>query len=449
MTGSTQIVSDKTLRAWLNAGAVDKGIGGGLIFIASESAARRGQATWVLRYRIAGRRREKVLGRYPDISLKDARAHARADRAQIQQGVDVGAQKRLSKLSAMQMEDVEGLGTVWYERNIAGKHKHPEVVARVLRRHIYPVIGKIAIDAVRPHDIDVVLSRIVKAGAPTVANDAMRYLFRMFHFAAKRKWIESNPASGFDLSDAGGAERPRERWLTSEELATLARHMRNTANFGRINELAVWLLLALCVRKMELLSARWADFDLAKGIWKLTPNRTKTKAYIEIPLAPQVVEWLREVQVLGCGSEQLFPARRLIHIKNGQARRNRFPHISPDTLNVALKRLPSAGMEHFTVHDMRRTARTQLGALGVDPFVAERALNHKVRGTQGIYDRHDYLPQRRQALSQWARLLCSFSEGGSVFNRREAVEPHRPRPPQAEYSELIALTWRNRQAAND
>ncbi len=449
MTGSTQIVSDKTLRAWLNAGAVDKGIGGGLIFLASESAARRGQATWVLRYRIAGRRREKVLGRYPDISLKDARTHARADRAQIQQGVDVGAQKRLSKLSALQMEDVEGLGTVWYERNIANKHKHPEVVGRVLRRHIYPVIGKLAVDALRPHDIDVVLSRIVKAGAPTVANDAMRYLFRMFHFAAKRKWIETNPASGFDISDAGGAELPRERWLTLEDLATLARHMRDTANFGRINELAVWLLLALCVRKMELLSARWADFDLAKGIWKLIPNRTKTRAYIEIPLAPQVVEWLREVQVLGCGSEQLFPARRLIHIKNGQVRRNRFPHISPDTLNVALKRLPSTGLEHFTVHDIRRTARTQLGALGVDPFVAERALNHKVRGTQGIYDRHDYLPQRRQALSQWARLLYSLGKGDSIEDCREAVGSPSAGAPLVQYQGATPLSWRHREAAND
>lgn len=449
MTGSTQTVSDRTLRAWLNAGAVDKGIGGGLIFVASESAASRGQATWVLRYRIAGRRREKVLGRYPDISLKDARAHARTDRAQIQQGVDVGAQKRLSKLSAMQMEDVEGLGTVWYERNIAGKHKHPEVVGRVLRRHIYPVIGKLAIDAVRPHDIDVVLNRIVKAGAPTVANDAMRHLFRMFHFAAKRKWIEANPVSGFDLSDAGGAELPRERWLSLEDLATLARHMSDTANFGRINELAVWLLLALCVRKMELLSARWADFDLIDGIWKLTPNRTKTKAYIEIPLAPRVLEWLREVQILGCGSEQLFPARRLIHMKNGQARQNRFPHISPDTLNVALKRLPSTGLEHFTVHDMRRTARTQLGALGIDPFVAERALNHKLRGTQGIYDRHDYLPQRRQALAQWATLLGSLSKGLRISASTEVLGPGCRELMQDDFLGQLPPQLLSKNAAND
>ena len=414
MTGFAQNVSDRTLRSWLNAGPVDKGIGGGLIFLAKESSARQGQATWILRYRIGGRRREKVLGRYPDISLKEARELARSNRAQIQQGIDVGAQKRLAKLKALQMEDVQGLGLLWYERFILKKIKNPAVVERVLRRHVYPVIGKLTINEVRPHHIDGVLTKIVTAGAPTVANDAMRYLFRMFHFAAKRKWTEANPVCGFDISDAGGTESPRDRWLSFEDLTTLARDMRETFNFGRTNELAVWLLLALCVRKMELLSAKCTDFDFHRGLWKLQPNRTKTKSYIEIPLAPQVIAWLEEVMVFACGNEYLFPARRLVRIKNGLPRTNRFGHISPDTLNVALKRLPLAGIDHFTVHDMRRTARTQLGALGVDPFVAERALNHKLPGTQGIYDRHDYFPQRRQALHQWAEMLGALSRGASV-----------------------------------
>lgn len=414
MTGFAQNVSDRTLRGWLNAGAVDKGIGGGLIFFAKEPSARQGQASWVLRYRIGGRRCEKVLGRYPDISLKEARELARSNRAQIQQGIDVGAQKRLEKLKALQMEDVQGLGKLWYERFILKKIKNPAVVERVLRRHVYPVIGKLAINEVRPHHIDGVLTKIVEAGAPTVANDAMRYMFRMFHFAVKRKWTESNPVSGFDISDAGGTETPRDRWLSYEDLMTLGQDMRETVNYGRMNELAVWLLLALCVRKMELLSAKCADFNLRRGLWKLQPSRTKTKSYIEIPLAPQVVAWLEESIIFACGSEYLFPARRLIRMKNGQPRTNRFEHVSPDTLNVALKRLPLKDIEHFTVHDMRRTARTQLGALGVDPFVAERALNHKLPGTQGIYDRHDYLPQRREALHQWAELLGAISRGEPV-----------------------------------
>ena len=106
MTGFAQNVSDRTLRSWLTAGPVDRGIGGGLIFFAKESSARLGQVSWILRYRIGGRRCEMVLGRYPDISLKDVRDFARSNRAQIQQGIDVSAQKRLEKLKTFQMEDV-------------------------------------------------------------------------------------------------------------------------------------------------------------------------------------------------------------------------------------------------------------------------------------------------------------------------------------------------------
>lgn len=450
MTGNTQIVTDRTLRAWLNAGSVDKGIGGGLIFFAKEASARQGQASWILRYRVGGRRREKVLGRYPDISLKDARDLARRDRAQIQQGVDVGAKKRLEKLKAFEMEDVRGLGQLWYERYILKKVKYPEVVARVLRLHVYPVIGKLAIDEVRPHHIDAVLTKIVKGGAPTVANDAMRYMFRMFHFATKRKWTETNPVSGFDISDAGGTEYPRKRWLSYDDLQKLAEDMRETPNFGRINELAVWLLLALCVRKMELLAAKIADFDLTKGVWTLRPDRTKTDSYIEIPLPPQVIVWLEEVILFACGSAYLFPARRLVRVRNGVPRKNRFEHVSPDTLNVALKRLRLEGIEHFTVHDMRRTARTQLAALGVDAFVAERALNHKLRGSEGVYDQHDYFEQRRQALHRWSGMLGSISRGAPVdFPGNRSLVPIGDELTLAQPPSRLAFAFLERKAANE
>jgi integrase len=411
MTGFAQNATDKNLRAWLNAGPVDKMIGDGLIFVASEAGARRGKASWILRYRFGGRQREKVLGRYPDISLKDARELARKDRALLQQGIDVSAVKRQEKLRAADMHNVIGLGKVWFERYIAGNYKHPQVVERVLRRHVYPVIGKLPVEEVRPVHIDTVLTKIVVGGAPTVANDAMRYMFRMFHFAVKRKWIDSNPVYGFEISDAGGTEIPRHRWLNREELTALAEAMRDTPNFGRINELATWLLLALCVRKMELLSARWSEFDLEQGIWRLRPSRTKMNIGIDIPLAPQVVAWLEEAKVFACGNEYLFPARRLIHMKNGAPRSNRFPHVSPDTLNVALTRLSMNDIEHFTVHDMRRTARTHMAAIGVDRFVAERALNHKLRDVEGTYNQYDYFDERKNALHRWATMLGAISRG--------------------------------------
>lgn len=418
-------LTDRELRTWLAAGQTDRGIGEGLTFVASASAASKGKASWILRFRVNGRPREKVLGRYPELSLKAARDQARKDRGEIERGVDVAAAKQLVKARITETQTVRGLSERWLARYIEPRYKHPDVVARVFRKHINPVIGTLAPKDVQPMHVDQVLRRIVAAGAPTVANDALRYMVRMFKFAMRNHWIERNPAADFEQTDAGGMETPRERFLTLAEIEQLARSMHSTQNFGRENELAVWLLLALCVRKMELLSARWEDFDLDGRVWTLAKAYTKTEVAIEIPLADPVIEWLREARVLASGRPYVFPARRLVRKRLGAARVNRFPHVGPDTLNVALKRLAGLEIAHFTVHDMRRTARTNLARLGVNRFVAERALNHKLKNVEGVYDRHDYFDQRMDALSVWAATLEALSRGEPAAdllkNRKRSV----------------------------
>lgn len=83
------------------------------------------------------------------------------------------------------------------------------------------------------------------------------------------------------------------------------------------------------------------------------------------------------------------------------------PHIHENTLNVALAKVKPLmpDVEPFCIHDFRRTARTHLAALGVDAQIAERCLNHKIRGIEGIYNRHDYFDERRKALTLWAEFL--------------------------------------------
>ena len=84
MTGFAKIATDKTLKAWLSAGPVDRGVGDGLTFVATKAGACLGKASWIVRYRHGGKGKEKVIGRYPDIPLKDAREFARKDRAERQ-----------------------------------------------------------------------------------------------------------------------------------------------------------------------------------------------------------------------------------------------------------------------------------------------------------------------------------------------------------------------------
>jgi integrase len=168
--------------------------------------------------------------------------------------------------------------------------------------------------------------------------------------------------------------------------------------------LAFRLLLLLGVRKGELVRAQWAEFDLAAGSWTVPDERSKTGAGFVVPLPALAVSWLEELRIRAAGSPWVFPARR--------TGRRAAPHMAGDTLNVALSRVDH-GLPHFTVHDLRRTVRTQLAALGIPPHVAERCLNHKLRGVEGVYDRHDYLDERRAALEQWAAVLSGL-DGGAV-----------------------------------
>jgi integrase len=297
----------------------------------------------------------------------------------------------------------------WYCADVQARGlKHPAVPRRYLDKYLLPKLGRMPASDVTPSDVARLLDD-VKVRAPTAANDLLRFIRRIFAFGVRRRFVPSNPAADFSPRlDAGGTERPRRRALSSDELVQLFEKIRATPNFGDNNLLAIKLLLALCVRKGELLGARWSEFDLDGGthagaIWHLPGSRTKTGESLDIPLAPVVVEWLIALRTLAAGSDYIFPKRR-------RDPRERVPHVGIDTLNVALQRVKH-GLAHFTLHDLRRTARTHLAALGVRREVAERCLGHKLRGVEGTYDRHDYFKERRAALAQWSTLIRQAESG--------------------------------------
>ena len=251
------------------------------------------------------------------------------------------------------------------------------------------------------------LARVAKK-APTAANDLLRYMRRVFRFAVRRYLIASNPVADFNLSDAGGKESARQRSLSRGELEKLFKALRDSPSFGGTNLLTIKLLLALGVRKGELLRAKWREFDLdgetdTGPVWRLPASRTKTAAPLTIPLVPAVVGWLKSLREISSGSEFVFPKRR-------RDRRQRALHVGIDTLNAALAAV-NHGLDAFTIHDLRRTMRTHLSSLGVRGEVAERCLNHKLPSIQAVYNTHDYFAERKAALETWTALLLEIERG--------------------------------------
>ena len=365
----------------------------------------RGKPSWVIKYSVANKRSQIALPEaYPHCSIAQAKKRAAEIRSQVNIGVDPKSARKREQQEVVR--NVDDLFNDWYKNDIEKRLKHPGIPLRIYRKELKKDIGELAIQDVNPRDIRTIIQRIMESGRSSTANQALMYAKQLFRHAVKLNLIIYNPAQAFTQSDAGGVSEGRSRALSLEELSKVFKVFSDHSDiFTRDNYLACSLLLLLGVRKGELISARWQDFDVKKKHWNM-PAENKTGVAITIPLPPASIKWLEELYVRGCGSEYLFPSRRSS---------KRRAYISDDTLNHALAKLfgkkvdgnkqpyenllGKAGIEHFTIHDLRRTCRSLLASLGVQGHIAERCLNHKLKGVEGIYNRHDYLEDRREALN--------------------------------------------------
>jgi integrase len=377
--------------------------GGGLYLV----VPKVGSAYWMLRFTSNKKRKEMTIGRVDDLSLADARTEAALKMKQLREGLDPLVAKQRSQYDSI--HTVDDLFADWHEGNIK-RLKHHHVPFRVYSKDIAPVIGQMQPATVSGRDIRRILRNITDSNRPTIANDALLYCKQLFNHAVKLDLVSSNPASAFAVDDAGGIEKSRDRALTLEELKfTFNKFREESDSFTRDNYLACVLLVLLGVRKGELTEAKWSEFDLDKQIWSLPSDRSKSGVAMDIPLPDLSIGWLNELKVRAFDSAYVFPNRRS----------SKMPHMGKDTLNRAISKLfgrepgravqPENKMgdfEHFTVHDLRRTCRSLLASMGVPGHVAERCLNHKLKGVEGIYNRHDYFDERKEALNKLAQKLA-------------------------------------------
>lgn len=369
--------------------------GNGLYFCVRQ----KGNPYWMLRYSVEGKRRELTLGHYPDLSLAEARELCIQIKSQIRSGVDPIYEK--SKQSNTSFQSLQEVFDDWYATDLSIRLKHPDIPKRIFTKEIAPSLGHRKVQDITPIDVRSVIRKVTASERPSTANDTLMYLKQLFRHAVKLGLRLDNPAAAFTVRDAGGIEDSRDRHLSPEEIQAAFKVFRkHLDSFGRENYLACCLFLVLGVRKAELCEAKWEEFDLENAVWHLPSNRSKSGTAISIPLPKQAVAWLQALREIACGSAYVFPARRA----------SKRPHMGPDTLNRAISKLfgrepgrtvqppnKMGNLQHFTVHDLRRTFRSLASSAGVPSHVAERCLNHSLKGVEAIYDRYDYFEERRAA----------------------------------------------------
>lgn len=408
-------LTDRQLQAWVRAGKpiAGKADGGGLTFTLSAA----GTASWVLRYRIAGKAREVTLGRYPALSLKEARSLAGEKRTEIEKGKDVAQEKQRAKRLRAIGGTFRDLAEDYMDRvgpSLADSTRAE--TRRYLDKDLLPRLGSALASDITPADIVGVVEDIAER-SPTVARRAFEILSVIFNHGVAKHLLTANPCAGLKPSAIIGQTKPRRQRvkLNRDELRAV---LKALPSLGRDNEMAIKVLLATCVRKSELLRARWEHVDLEQGLWTIPDAHSKSGRGFVIPLPDQVVEWFRELHKLAAGSDYVLPGRA---VRYGKRR----DHLSRTALNAALRRL-DVGARDFAPHDLRSTARSYLAELGVDVIVAERCLNHAIGGLVGVYDQHDYLEERRHALGLWAAYIEAADKPDKVTILPKRAEYEQP-----------------------
>ena len=387
-------LNDKQVKSLLRKGRVGRYAAGNGLYL---RISNEGTGFWAVRYTVNGKRREISIGTYPDLTLANATIETAKLKLKAKQGFDPLNERK--RVDSIKIKTVDDLAADWI-KDCEKRLKYPNIPKRGYERDLQPIFGGLLLEHITPLDIRDALDKITDSGRPSISNDALMYCKQIFRHGIRLGVMNSNPADAFTVRHAGGVEKSRSRVLNLKELQEVFDCFRKQiGKFKRENYLATALLLALGVRKGELVAARWSEFDLDAGLWNIPAERSKSGVALVVPLPVLAVRWFQELHIRACGSEYVFPTRRVS--KN-------YGHISPDTLNAAINKLFAAkdlSVDHFTIHDLRRTCRSLLAGAGVPSHIAERCLNHKVRGVEGIYDRYDYLDERREALQKVADLL--------------------------------------------
>lgn len=401
------LLDDLQIRRWIaKAEATARSDGDGLTFTLSSG----GTAAWILRYRVGGARRKEItLGNYPDLSLAAARRMARELRVGVDQGKDPAAQKKVEKMRT---------AMAWTVRQLIDDYKAKKLTTPPmaegtvyyrkwdLDKIVLPKLGSMEVRNVTPGDIVHVIESSKRSW--TICKRLLTSTKLLFAHACGKRLIDVNPCVGIDLTALMGARPPiRKRvMLTEDELRLL---LKDIDDIGLENGLAFRILLATCVRSIELAKARWEHIDVKRSTWWVPDESVKTRSGFLVPITPTVASWFEKLRALAGDSPWVLPART-------ERRRRRLgnTHVGKNTLWAAITRAFDKGqidVRRFTPHDTRSTAKGHMRNMGISNEITEIALNHKLKGMEAIYDVREEIPERRLALERWAAFIDACETG--------------------------------------
>jgi integrase len=347
------------------------------------------------------------LGRYPEISLAQARKLATAALGDLVSGVHPKARAREEQAAVDRQEanTFAALADRYLRRPAAAKLRTASAIEKTIHRHLVPRWGSRVASEIRRVDVIAMVEAIGEESGPHMAAKALALASSIYRFALLRELVESNPCNFVKPSDFVGEMPPRQRVLTDSEIALIWQATKGEIRNGVESTYPagpfVRFLLLTAVRRNEAARMTWSEVDLDHGLWVIPAHRTKTATPHEVPLSGMAVDLLRSLP--------RFAGDFVFSTPGGRAPIGAFGRFK-NIIDERVTELAPPGLPSWRFHDLRRTARTNLSSLGVSPFIAELILGHTQTGVHRTYDTHRYGLEKRKALALWASKLRTIIE---------------------------------------
>jgi integrase len=366
----------------------------GLYLIVQTSGVR----SFAVRYRYGGRSVKLTLGKWPTMTLADARK-ATAD---AQHALARGNNPAKARQDAKRKADAAKADTLTaicenYLKREGGKLRTLDQRVSILKRLIYPALGDKPIGSIKRSEIVAMLDKIEDHNGPRAADVALGVLRRILHWHEQRTDEFRSPVIRGMGNRQDNVEHRRERILDDAELRAVWDATADNTTFSAL----VRFLLLTSARRDEGAAIKRDEIG-ADGVWVLPASRSKTKTEIARPLSKAALAILAEQpRIDGC--DYVFTSTGIGPFKS-------CPH-------GKLKLDAAAGVTGWRLHDLRRTARSLLSRAGITADISERCLGHSLGDIRERYDRHKYLSEMAhafEALSAEIERIVNPPEGAVI-----------------------------------
>ncbi|MBW0059752.1 tyrosine-type recombinase/integrase [Escherichia coli] len=359
----------------------------------------KGIITFQYRYRYNGKPKRMKLGNYGIMTLKEARLAVIECKAMLANGKDPGLAKKQRINETRARATISDIVSDYLNKQTTKDIKGYKEITQNLHKHIIKKYGNFIVDDTNARTWEQIFLEITKAGHPVQAGAMLRRMKSIVAMAQRKGIVKDNEIRLLRVDDVGKPPRKIDRYLSSEEVGEFWNF--TASDFMSKADMTFFRLLLLTgCRTVELRLAKREHFDLDNRVWTVPAELSKNKKEFKRGISTLSADLLKVM--FNChGFDIVFPAVLSI---NGK------PMDKAVCTRLATRLSNGIGFNAgFTAHDLRRTCRTHLAALGVTAQVAEKMLGHTLGGVLGVYDRYDYVEEQKEAAEQWANYVLSVS----------------------------------------